>query len=90
MARSTISLRAIRDAIECSQETAEVLSANAQILDSEVNARFTGLQDPTYRSYLELSENMQTTIRQLAGELARISEYCQKVYTHIAHYSSTS
>ncbi len=87
MARITISKEAAQKAITYSQEAYEKLSANANIMNQQVNTRFIGLKDPTYISYLELSMQMQELLGQVGQRMEAISQYCEKIKNWIDTYN---
>lgn len=86
MAR-TISREAAQKAIRYSDEATTELRSNVNVMDNNVNSIFAGLQDPTIKKYLELSEQMQDMIKQVSGRMDAISEYCQSVIRWIDGYN---
>ena len=87
MARFKISREAAQRAINYSEEAATELRQNVIVMDNNVNSIFSGLQDPTLKKYLELSEQMQDMIRQVSSQMDAISEYCQGVIRWIDDYN---
>lgn len=87
MGRITLSKEAAMKAIDYSNEAYEDLMANVSIMDNNVNSQFSGLQDPTFNRYLQLSEQMQNMIKQIAGNIEAISNYCQSVIRWIDGYN---
>ncbi|MBQ2810341.1 MAG: hypothetical protein IJF11_05555 [Clostridia bacterium] len=84
-----ISERAANEAIKLSNEAAEDLSMNMRVLDSDVNAKFAGLQDPTIKKYLELSEEMQIMLRTVSDKMEQIETYCRRIIQWINDYRNT-
>lgn len=87
MARIKLSREAAMKAISYSDEAQKKLMANINVMDNNVNSHFTGLQDPTFKKYLELSGQMQEMLRQVSGKMNEISEYCQSVIRWIDDFS---
>lgn len=87
MARITISKAAAQKAITYSKEAHEKLTANANIMNQQVNRRFVGLKDPTYISYLELSVQMQDLLGQVGHKMEAITQYCEKISHWIDTYN---
>lgn len=82
-----LSKEAAMKAIMYSNEAREQLMTNINVMDNNVNSQFSGLQDPSFRRYLELSEQMQNMLRQIGGKMEEISTYCQSVIRWIDKYS---
>lgn len=76
-------------AINYSNDAREQLMTNVSIMDNNVNSQFSGLQDPSYQRYLELSEQMQGMLKQIGGKMDAISQYCQSVIRWIDDYSGS-
>ncbi len=89
MAQVTLSKPAAQKAITYSQEAFEKLIMNANIMNRQVNARFVGLKDPTYVSYLELATQMQELIGQIGMKMESISNYCQSIIHLIDTYTES-
>lgn len=87
MSKIMLSKDAAMKAISYSNDAKEDLLANINIMDGNVNSQFNGLQDPTIKKYLDLSEQMQNTIKQIGAKMEAISEYCQSVIRWIDAYS---
>ncbi len=87
MARIKLSREAAMKAIAYSSEARDQLLSNAGILDNNVNSQFSGLTDPSIKKYVQLSEQMHGTLRQLGAKMDEISEYCKKVIRWIDEYS---
>ena len=87
MAKITLSKPAAQKAITYSKEAYEKLSANAGIMNRKVNARFVGLKDPAYISYLELSVQMQDLIGQIGQKMDAVSAYCESIIRWIDAYN---
>ena len=83
---STFSREAIANVKYYTEETRGMLQQNVQIMDRHVNAKFQGLQDPTYQKYLELSENMQLLITQITVRMSSIEKYCDAVTSWMDNY----
>ena len=79
MSRARISRQAVMSAISHSNEARDELRANISVMDNNVNSLFSGLQDPTFQKYLDLSEQMQGMLKQVSDKMDAISEYCQGV-----------
>ena len=79
MSRFTISKDAAMKAITYSNDARDQLLTNVNVMDNNVNSQFTGLQDPSFRRYLELSDKMQEMLKQMGGKMDEISQYCQSV-----------
>ena len=89
MARIKLSKEAAMKAISYSNDAREQLMTNISIMDNNVNSQFSGLQDPAFKRYLELSGQMQNMIRQIGGKMEEISKYCESVIRWIDKYSET-
>ena len=87
MARIKLSKEAAMRAIAYSNDAREQLISNINIMDNNVNSQFSGLQDPTFKRYLELSGQMQEMLKQIGGKMEAISEYCQSIIRWIDNYS---
>ena len=72
---------------ELADEARNDLLNNINIMDNNVNSHFSGLQDPTFRKYLELSGQMQEMLKQVSAKMNEISEYCQSVIDWISDFS---
>ena len=83
----TFSKEACNQLISYSKESSEKLQHNASIMDNQVNSQFAGLQDPTFKKYMELSEKMQDYLRQIGQKMDAISDYCERVKRWIDEYS---
>lgn len=89
MGQIKLSKDACMRAITYSNEASEQLMTNISVMDNNVNSQFTGLQDPAFNRYLELSSQMQGMLKQIGGKMEAISEYCQSVIRWIDDYSSS-
>lgn len=89
MGKIMLSKECAEKGIIYSQEASDQLKANVEVMDKNVNAQFSGLQDPTFRKYIELSENMQRLIKQISGRMDDISEYCRAVSRWIDEYKES-
>ncbi len=89
MARIKLSQKAAQDAIKYSEEARDQLMMNINVMDNNVNSQFSGLKDPAFRRYLELSGQMQDLLKQISGKMDEVSEYCQKMIAFIKAYSET-
>lgn len=89
MGQIKLSKDACMRAITYSNEASEQLVTNISVMDNNVNSQFTGLQDPAFNRYLELSSQMQGMLKQIGGKMEAISEYCQSVIRWIDDYSSS-
>lgn len=89
MARIKLSKDACIKVISYSSDAQEQLLANISVMDGNVNSQFSGLQDPSFKRYLELSEQMQGMLKQIGGKMEAISQYCQSVIRWIDEYSET-
>lgn len=87
MGKIILSKEAAMKAINYSNEARDQLINNINIMDNEVNSQFSGLQDPSFRRYLELSDQMQDMLKQIGGKMDEISQYCQSVIRWIDLYS---
>lgn len=87
MGKIVLSSGAAMKVISYSDEARNELLTNINVMDNNVNSQFTGLQDPTFKKYLELSEQMQEMLRQISGKMNDISVYCQNVIRWIDMYS---
>lgn len=87
MGKIILSKEAAMKAINYSNEARDQLINNINIMDNEVNSQFSGLQDPSFRRYLELSDQMQDMLKQIGGKMDEISQYCQSVIRWIDSYS---
>lgn len=84
-----LSKEACMKAISYSNDAREQLMANISVMDNNVNSQFSGLQDPSFQRYLELSEQMQGMLKQIGGKMDAISQYCQSVIRWIDDYSGS-
>ena len=87
MARIKLSREAAMKAIAYSEEASTALLEEVSFMDNEVNSCFSGLQDPTFMKYLELSGQMQEMLKQVSGKMDEISTYCQGVVRWIDEFS---
>lgn len=89
MARIKLSKEAAMKAITYSNDARDQLMTNINVMDNNVNSQFSGLQDPSFRRYLELSEQMQGMLKQIGGKMDEISQYCESVIRWIDSYNET-
>lgn len=89
MGQIKLSKDACTRAITYSNEANEQLMTNISVMDNNVNSQFTGLQDPAFNRYLELSSQMQGMLKQIGGKMEAISEYCQSVIRWMDDYSDS-
>lgn len=89
MGQITLSKDACMKAITYSAETNGQLLANMNLMNNNVNSQFAGLQDPAFRRYLELSNQMHIMLKQISGKIEAISEYCKSVIRWIDEYSAS-
>ncbi len=89
MGRIQLSERAARAVKAAANEASADLLTNVNVMDNNVNSLFSGLKDPSVRKYLELSNQMQDMIKQMAGSMEAISEYCDKVIAWMQSYSES-
>lgn len=82
-----LSKEACRRAIDYSKEASEQLQANANVMDNNVNSNFSGLHDPAFKKYLELSENMQEYLRRISQRMDDVARYCEGVMRWMDEYS---
>ena len=87
MARIKLSKEAAMKAITYSNEAKDELMMNVRVMDNNVNSQFSGLRDPAFRRYLELSEQMQSLLSQVGAKMEAISDYCQTIMRWIDTYS---
>ena len=87
MGRIKLSKEAAMRAISFSNEARDELMNNIQIMDNNVNSQFSGLQDPAFKRYLEMSGQMQDLLKQIGGKMDDISKYCESVIRWIDSYS---
>ncbi len=87
MARTKLSKAAANSAITYSHDASERLLHNVNVLDKNVNAQFSGLSDPTYNRYLELSDQMQTMLKQVGDRMEAVATYCRSVIKWIDLYN---
>lgn len=87
MGRKRLSKDAALKAIRLSDDAKEELMKNVSLMDSGVNAQFSGLQDPAFKKYLELSEQMKGLLKMIGGRMEEVSKYCQSVIQWIDSYS---
>ena len=60
-------------------EAKEELMANINVMDTNVNAHFVGVEDDDVKKYLELSSQMQDKLKEICGKIGEVSDYCQGV-----------
>ena len=89
MGQIKLSKDACMKAISFSGEASEQLMTNITIMDNNVNSQFTGLQDPAFNKYLELSTQMQEMLKQISAKMEAISSYCQAIMRWIDDYSGS-
>lgn len=89
MGQIKLSKDACMRAIEYSKEANELLMTNINIMDNNVNSQFTGLQDPAFNRYLDLSAQMQTMLKQIGEKMQAIADYCQAVIRWMDDYSES-
>ena len=89
MARIQLSKEAAMKVIQYSNEAREQLMSNVAVMDNNVNSQFSGLHDPTFKRYLELSEQMQDMLKQIGVKMDSISEYCKSVILWIDTYNES-
>ena len=87
MSRKRLSREDVMRVIASSEDAMNQLRTNVTVMDSNVNSNLSGLQDPTVKKYLELSDEMQTMIKQIGGKMEEISEYCKSVIRWMDGYS---
>lgn len=87
MAKIKLSKEAATKAITYSDEANNELMNNVRVMDSNVNSQFSGLRDPAFRRYLELSDEMQALLLQVGARMSAISDYCRSVIRWIDTYS---
>ena len=74
-------------AIAYSNDARDQLRMNISVMDNNVNSQFSGLQDPAFKRYLEMSGQMQDLLKQISGKMDEISQYCESVIRWIDSYS---
>ena len=84
---TTLSIEACSKAIEYSSDTREKLMQNITKLSNSVDTQFSGLKDPSIKRYLELSEQVQTMLKNIGGKMDEVSEHCQHVIAWIKKYT---
>ncbi len=89
MGQIKLSKDACMRAITYSTEANEQLMTNISVMDNNVNSQFSGLQDPAFNRYLELSGQMQAMLKQIGGKMEAIARYCQAVIRWIDDYSES-
>lgn len=89
MGQIKLSKEACMRAITYSNEAREQLMTNISVMDNNVNSQFSGLKDPAFNRYMELSSQMQGMLKQIGGKMEAISEYCQSVIRWIDDYSGS-
>ena len=89
MAKIKLSKEAAMKAITYSNDANEQLMTNINVMDNNVNSQFSGLQDPAFNRYLELSSQMQGMLKQIGGKMEAIAQYCQSVIRWIDAYSES-
>lgn len=89
MARIKLSKEAAMKAIAYSNEARDQLMTNINVMDNNVNSQFSGLQDPAFKRYLEMSGQMQDMLKQISGKMNDISQYCESVIRWIDSYSES-
>jgi hypothetical protein len=87
MARIKLSKEAAMKAITYSNDARDQLRMNISVMDNNVNSQFSGLQDPAFERYLEMSGQMQDLLKQISGKMDEISQYCESVIRWIDSYS---
>lgn len=87
MGQIKLSKSACMNAILYSNEASEGLGQNIRIMDSNVNSQFSGLHDPVFQRYLNLSESMQGMLKQVSSKMKDISTYCKSVMQWMDSYS---
>ena len=82
-----LSKNACMKVISFSREASESLNQNANVMDNNVNSQFSGLQDPTFQKYLQLSEQMQNHLRQITEKMDDVARYCESVMRWMDEYN---
>ena len=82
-----LSKYACMKAITYSKEASDSLVQNANIMDNNVNSNFSGLQDPAFQKYLQLSEQMQNYLRQISAKMDDVARYCESVMRWMDEYN---
>ena len=82
-----LSKYACMKAISYSKEASDALVQNANIMDNNVNSNFSGLQDPAFQKYLQLSEQMQNYLRQISAKMDDVARYCESVMRWMDEYN---
>lgn len=82
-----LSKEACKRAATYSREASESLQQNASVMDNNVNSQFSGLQDPAFQKYLQLSEQMQQVLRQISERMDDVSRYCESVIRWMDEYN---
>lgn len=86
MGHTVLSREGAQKVIDYSEEARDNLVSNMNILDYNVNRMFSGLTDPTFRRYLELSEKMQSLLKKVGNRMDDVSKYCQELISFIDIY----
>ena len=73
MPRIKLSKDAAMKAITYSNDANTQLMTNVKIMNNNVNSQFSGLRDPAFRRYLELSDKMQDLLSQVGSKMSDIS-----------------
>lgn len=89
MERIKLSKEAAMRVITYSREARDSLIKNINVMDRDVNDQFAGLQDPSFKRYLDLSDQMQSMLKQIGEKMDAISTYCESVIRWIDAYSET-
>lgn len=87
MAHIKLSVEAAQKAKMYSKDASQQLLTNINIMDNEVNSQFSGLQDPSFQRYLELSAQMQAMINSIRQKMDSIESYCDEIIDWILHYA---
>lgn len=82
-----LSKDACQRAITYSREASESLTQNANVMDNNVNAQFSALQDPAFQKYLQLSEQMQQYLRQISQKMDDVGRYCERIMRWMDEYN---
>ncbi len=87
MSKTKLSKAAANRAILYSEEARDRLMSNINVMNNNVNYQFIGLKDPSYNRYLELSESMQTMLKQIGDRMDAVATYCRQVIKWIDAYN---
>ena len=89
MSKIQLSTSSALKIIDYSNRTGQELLTNVKVLNDDVNSQFRGLNDPVIKKYLELSEELNDSIKIICQKTNDVSDYCKTVINWIEMYKNS-